>query len=80
MNRIILVGKNKDFPTFKPHSGAKPGSGGAAVLRQSPPNAAVGQGEDSASRCWLGAVADALTVIAGLSVFGTLALFFWVIA
>ena len=79
MNRVILVGKNKDFPTFKPHSGAKPGSGGAAVLRQSPPTAAVGQGENSAPR-WLAAVADALTVIAGLSVFGTLALFFWVIA
>ena len=79
MNRVILVGKNKDFPTFKPHSGAKPGSGDAAALRQSPPTAAVGQGESSAPR-WLGAVADALTVIAGLSVFGTLALFFWIIA
>ncbi len=80
MNRIILVGKNKDFPTFKPHSGAKPGSGGAAALRQSPPNAATGQGESSAPWCWLGAIADTLTVIAGLSVFGTLALFFWLIA
>ncbi len=79
MNRIILVGRNKDFPTFKPNSGAKPGSGGAAALRQSPPNAAVGQGESSAPRCWLGAIADALTVIAGLSVFGTLAFFFMVI-
>jgi hypothetical protein len=79
MNRIILVGKNKDFPTFKPNPGAKPGSGGAAALRQSPPNAAVGQGESSAPRCWLGAIADTLTVIAGLSVFGTLAFFFMVI-
>tara|TARA_R110002126_G_scaffold96699_3_gene226074 strand:- start:363 stop:602 length:240 start_codon:yes stop_codon:yes gene_type:complete len=79
MNRIILVGRNKDFPTFKLHSGAKPGSGGAAALRQSPPTAAVGQGESSAPR-WLGAVADALTVSAGLAVFSTLALFFWVIA
>jgi hypothetical protein len=79
MNRIILVGRNKDFPRFTPHSGAKPGSGGAAALRQSPPNAAAGQGESSAPR-WLGAIADTLTVIAGLSVFGTLALFFWLIA
>jgi hypothetical protein len=79
MNRIILVGRNSDFPRFAPHSGAKPGSGGAAALRQSPPNAAVGQGENSAPRCWLGAVADALTVIAGLSVFGAIAFFFMVI-
>ena len=79
MNRVILVGRNNDFPRFTPRSGAKPASGGAAVLRQSPQTAATGQGESSAP-WWLGAVADAITVIAGLAVFGALAFFFMVIA
>lgn len=80
MNRIILVGRNSDFPRFTPRSGRQPGAGAAAELRQVSQTAATGQGESSAPWCWLGAVADTLTVIAGLSVFGTLALFFWVIA
>ena len=79
MNRVILVGKNKDFPTFKPHSGAKPGSGGAAALRQSCSTAATGQGESSAP-WWAKAALEVVTVVGGLAVFGAIAYFFMVIS
>lgn len=83
MNRIILVGRNRDFPRFTPRSGSKPAPGGAADLRQSSQTAARWEGTQSRSPTvcwWRDAVIDAATVVAGLAVFGAIAFFFMVIA
>jgi hypothetical protein len=75
MNRVILVGRNDNFPSL---SGVKPGAGAAAELRQVSRTAATGQGESSAP-WWAEAALEVVTVVGGLAVFGAIAFFFMVI-